>query len=130
MVDVCHRLLIITTDECRIAHDYKILQGGATKLPKSLPLSHRLINKLGLGKIASLSFDQGFSKIESRELLEACMPDTEVAMLRIGKLKALAAAINLNLILCVSAPQVGGQDTEFFAVFCYCSTGNLNVFFA
>jgi hypothetical protein len=85
-VELGHRLLI-ATDQYGIIHDYKIMQGG-DEVAEVAPLADRLIDKLGLDKIASLSFDRGFSSIENRELLEACMPDTEVVMPKKGKLSA------------------------------------------
>lgn len=85
-VELGHRLLI-ATDQYGIVHDYKIMQGG-NEAAEVAPLADRLIEKLGLDKIASLSFDRGFSSIENRELLEACMPGTEVVMPKKGKLSA------------------------------------------
>lgn len=85
-VELGHRLLI-ATDQYGMIHDYKIMQGG-DESAEVAPLADRLIDKLGLDKIASLSFDRGFSSIANRELLEACMPDTEVVMPKKGKLSA------------------------------------------
>ena len=85
-VELGHRLLIVT-DQYGIVHEYKIMHGG-DEAAEVAPLADRLIGKLGLEKIASLSFDRGFSSIENRELLELCMPETEVVMPKKGKLSA------------------------------------------
>ena len=85
-VELGHRLLI-ATDQYGIVQDYKIMHGG-DEVAEVAPLADRLINKLGLGEMASLSFDRGFSSIENRELLEACMSHTQVVMPKKGKLSA------------------------------------------
>jgi len=61
---------------------------GGDEAGKVAPLADRLIAKLGLGNISSLSFDRGFSSIANRELLELTMPDTEVIMPKKGKLSS------------------------------------------
>jgi hypothetical protein len=60
------------------------MQGG-DEAGEVAPLADRLIQKLGLDTIGSLSFDRGFSSIENRKLLEVCMPETEVVMPKRGK---------------------------------------------
>lgn len=85
-VELGHRLLI-ATDQYGIIHDYKIMQGG-DEAAEVAPLADRLVGKLGLDGLASLSFDRGFSSIENRELLELCLPATEVIMPKKGKLSA------------------------------------------
>lgn len=85
-VELGHRLLI-ATDQYGIVHDYKIMQGG-DEAAEVAPLADRLVEKLGLETLASLSFDRGFSSIENRELLELCLPATEVIMPKKGKLSA------------------------------------------
>lgn len=85
-VELGHRLLI-TTDQYGIIHDYKIMQGG-DEAAEVAPLADRLIAKLGLENITSLSVDRGFSSLENRELLELTMPRTQVIMPKKGKLSA------------------------------------------
>lgn len=85
-VELGHRLLI-TTDQYGLVHDYKIMSGG-DEAGEVAPLADRLVEKLGSGRIASISFDRGFSSIENRELLELCLPDTDVIMPKKGKLSA------------------------------------------
>ncbi len=83
-VELGHRLLI-ATDQYGIVHDYKIMQ-GADEAGEVAPLADRLVRKLGLETIASLSFDRGFSSVENRELLEMCLEGVEVVMPKKGKL--------------------------------------------
>ena len=83
-VELGHRLLI-ATDQYGIVHDYKIMQ-GADEAGEVAPLADRLVRKLGLETIASLSFDRGFSSVENRELLEMCLPAVEIIMPKKGKL--------------------------------------------
>lgn len=83
-VELGHRLLI-TTDQFGLVHDYKIMSGG-DEAGEVAPLADRLVDKLGQERIASISFDRGFSSIENRELLELCLPCTDVIMPKKGKL--------------------------------------------
>ena len=83
-VELGHRLLI-ATDQYGIVHDYKIMQ-GADEAGEVAPLADRLVRKLGLETIASLSFDRGFSSVENRKLLEMCLPAVEIIMPKKGKL--------------------------------------------
>lgn len=85
-VELGHRLLI-ATDQYGIVHDYKIMDGG-DEAGEVAPLADRLAVKLGADKIASLSFDRGFSSVENRELLELWLPATEIIMPKKGKLSA------------------------------------------
>ena len=85
-VELGHRLLI-ATDQYGIVHDYKIMQ-GADEAGEVAPLADRLVRKLGLETISSLSFDRGFSSVENRELLEMCLASVEVVMPKKGKLSA------------------------------------------
>ncbi len=85
-VELGHRLLI-ATDQYGMIHDYKIMFGG-NEASEVAPLVDRLMAKIGLGNISSLSFDRGFSSIENRQLLEFMMPETEVVMGKKGKLSA------------------------------------------
>ena len=86
-VELGHRLLI-AADEYGIVHDYKVMQGG-DEAAEVAPLADRLVSKLGLDSIASLSFDRGFSSIENRKLLEFCLPETEIIMPKKGKRSAV-----------------------------------------
>ena len=85
-VELGHRLLI-ATDQYGIIHDYKIMKGG-DEAGEVAALTDRLVKKLDLENIASLSFDRGFSSVENRELLELCLPDVEIIMPKKGKLTA------------------------------------------
>lgn len=85
-VELGHRLLI-ATDQYGIVHDYKIMEGG-DEAGEVASLGDRLVRKLGLEDIASLSFDRGFSSVENRELLEMCLAGVEVVMPKKGKLGA------------------------------------------
>jgi hypothetical protein len=85
-VELGHRLLI-ATDQYGVIHDYKIMKGG-DEAGEVAALADRLVKKLDLENIASLSFDRGFSSVENRELLELCLPDAEIIMPKRGKLTA------------------------------------------
>ena len=85
-VELGHRLLI-ATDQYGIVHDYKIMQ-GADEAGEVASLADRLVHKVGLESIASLSFDRGFSSVENRKLLEMCLPAVEIIMPKKGKLSA------------------------------------------
>ena len=85
-VELGHRLLI-ATDQYGIVHDYKIMQ-GADEAGEVASLADRLVRKLGLETMSSLSFDRGFSSVENRELLEMCLEGVEVIMPKKGKLNA------------------------------------------
>ena len=85
-VELGHRLLI-ATDQYGIVHDYKIMQ-GADEAGEVASLADRLVRKIGLETMASLSFDRGFSSVENRELLEMCLEGVEVIMPKKGKLSA------------------------------------------
>ena len=61
---------------------------GADEAGEVAPLADRLVRKLGLETISSLSFDRGFSSVENRELLEMCLASVEVVMPKKGKLSA------------------------------------------
>lgn len=79
--------LLITTDQYGLMHDYKIMSGG-DEAGEVAPLADRLLQKLDQGSIASISFERGFSSIGNRELLEFCLPTTDVIMPKKGKLSA------------------------------------------
>ncbi len=83
-VELGHRLLI-ASDQYGVIHDYKVMQ-GSDEAGEVAPLADRLVRKLGAQRIASLSFDRGFSSVGNRELLEMCLGDTEVVMPKKGKL--------------------------------------------
>ena len=85
-VELGHRLLI-ATDQYGIVHDYKIMQ-GAEESGEVASLADRLVHKVGVESIASLSFDRGFSSVENRELLELSLPAVEIIMPKKGNLSA------------------------------------------
>lgn len=81
-VELGHRLLI-TSDQHGLIHDYKIMDGG-DEAAEMIPLTDRLLNRLGESSIASISTDRGFSKASVRELIELYIP--LVIMPKKGKL--------------------------------------------
>jgi hypothetical protein len=83
-VELGHRLLI-ATDQHQLIQDYDVTVGGAD-VDQSLPLADRLLGRYGMGAIASLSFDKGFTRTEDRELLSLYVP--VVVMPKRGKKNA------------------------------------------
>lgn len=83
-VELGHRLLI-ATDQHQLIQDYDVPVGGAD-VDQSLPLTDRLLGRYGMGAIASLSFDKGFTRTEDRELLNLYVP--VVVMPKRGKKNA------------------------------------------
>jgi len=71
-VELGHRLLI-ATDQDQLIHDYDILLNQGD-MGQSVPASDRLLGLYGAGRIASISFDKGFTRAEDRELLELYIP--------------------------------------------------------
>src|SRR6266508_2425983 len=71
-VELGHRLLI-ATDQHQLIHDHDVPVGGAD-VDQSLPVTDRLLGRYGVGSIASLSFDKGFTRAEDRELLSLYVP--------------------------------------------------------
>ena len=83
-VELGHRLLI-ATDQHQLIQDYDVPVGGAD-VDQSLPVADRLLGRYGVGQLASLSFDKGFTRAEDRELLSLYVP--EVVMPKRGKKNA------------------------------------------
>jgi len=83
-VELGHRLLI-ATDQHQLIQDYDVPVGGAD-VDQSLPLADRLLGRYGVGSLASLSFDKGFTRTEDRELLSLYVP--VVVMPKRGKKNA------------------------------------------
>jgi IS5 family transposase len=70
-VELGHRLLI-ATDQHGLIQDYASPTG--VDVDQSIPVADRLLGRYGLGHIASISFDKGFTRQEDRELLELYIP--------------------------------------------------------
>ena len=71
-VELGHRLLI-ATDQHQLIQDYAVPVGGAD-VDQSVPVADRLLGRYGVGSLASLSFDKGFTRTEDRELLNLYVP--------------------------------------------------------
>ena len=71
-VELGHRFLIATCQN-QLIHDYDVPIGVA-EVDLSLPVTNRLLGRYGPGSLASLSFDQGFSRNADRELLSLSVP--------------------------------------------------------
>ena len=84
-VELGHRLLI-ATDQNQLIQDYDVPVGGAD-VDQSLPMADRLLGRYGAGRLASLSFDKGFTRAEDRELLSLYVP--VVVMPKRGKKNAV-----------------------------------------
>ena len=65
-VELGHRLLL-ATDQHELILDYRVMD-QPTEAEEVIPLADRLLSRYG--RIASLSFDKGFSREEDRQLLE------------------------------------------------------------
>jgi len=87
-VELGHRLLVVT-DEHGLIQDYDVPVGGVD-VNQSLGVADRLLGRYGVGSIASLSFDKGFTCEEDRQLLELCVP--LVVMPKRGKKNAAETA--------------------------------------
>lgn len=83
-VELGHRLLI-GTDQHQLIQDYAVPVGGAD-VDQSVPVADRLLARYGVGSIASLSFDKGFTRTEDRDLLSLYVPT--VVMPKRGKKNA------------------------------------------
>lgn len=83
-VELGHRLLI-ATDQHQLIQDYDVPVGGAD-VDQSLPVADRLLARYGAGRLASLSFDKGFTRAADRELLSLYVPT--VVMPKRGKKNA------------------------------------------
>ena len=70
-VELGHRLLI-ATDQHGLIQDYASPTG--VDVDQSVPVADRLLGRYGVGQIASISFDKGFTRAADRELLELYIP--------------------------------------------------------
>jgi IS5 family transposase len=70
-VELGHRLLI-ATDQHGLIQDYASPTGA--DVDQSVPVADRLLGRYGVGQVASLSFDKGFTRAEDRELLGLYIP--------------------------------------------------------
>jgi len=87
-VELGHRLLI-ATDQHELIQDYDVPVGGAD-VDQSVPVADRLLGRYGVGQIASLSFDKGFTRAQDRDLLTLYVP--MVVMPKRGKKNAAESA--------------------------------------
>jgi hypothetical protein len=71
-VEFGHRLLV-STEQHGFILDYKIMLGGSEHA-EAIPAADRLLERFGVGEIASHSFDKGFSSTEDRELISLYIP--------------------------------------------------------
>jgi IS5 family transposase len=76
-----HKLLI-ATDQHELILDYRVME-QPSDAEEAIALADRLLGRYGAGRIASLSFDKGFSREADRQLLELYIP--EVIMPKRGK---------------------------------------------
>jgi hypothetical protein len=77
--------LLIATDPHQLIQDYDVPVGGAD-VDQSLPVADRLLGRYGVGSLARLSFDKGFTRAQDRELLSLYGPT--VVMPKRGKKNA------------------------------------------
>lgn len=80
-VELGHKVLL-TTDQHELILDYKVMD-HTTDVDEVISLADRLLGRYGEGAVASLSFDKGFTREESRQLLGLYIP--EVVMPKRGK---------------------------------------------
>jgi hypothetical protein len=71
-VELGHKFLI-ATDQHQMIHDYAVLLGEA-EIDQSIPVTDRLLGRYGAGRVASISFDKGFTRTADRELLSLYVP--------------------------------------------------------
>lgn len=71
-IEFGHKLLV-TTDQHELILDYRVME-QPNDADEAIPLVDRLLSQYGVGNIASLSFDKGFSREEDRALLELYIP--------------------------------------------------------
>jgi IS5 family transposase len=83
-VELGHRLLL-ASDQQQLIQDYAVLRKEA-EVDQSIPVADRLLGRYGMGSVASLSFDKGFTRATDRELLSLYVP--EVVMPKRGKKNA------------------------------------------
>lgn len=84
-VELGHRLLL-ATDQHQLIQDYDVAAGVAD-VDRSVPVADRLLGRYGAGRVASLSFDKGFTREEDRDLLSLYVPT--VVMPKRGKKNAV-----------------------------------------
>lgn len=87
-VELGHRLLV-ATDQDRLIQDYDTLL-NQVDMGQSVPVTDRLLGRYGEGRIASISFDKGFTRAADRELLGLFIPT--VVMPKRGKKNAAETA--------------------------------------
>jgi hypothetical protein len=73
---------LIATDQHQLIQDYDVPASQAD-VDQSVPVADRLLGRYGVGQIASLSFDKGFTRAQDRDLLSLYVP--EVVMPKRGK---------------------------------------------
>ena len=83
-VELGHKLLV-ATDQQQLIQDYDVLLGAA-EVDQSIPVIDRLQGRYGVGSVASVSFDKGFTRSADRELLSLYVPT--VVMPKRGKKNA------------------------------------------
>ena len=83
-VELGHKLLL-ATDQQPLIQDYAVLLGEA-EVDQSILVADRLLGRYGAGRVASLSFDKGFTRTADRELLRLYVP--AVVMPKRGKKNA------------------------------------------
>lgn len=86
-VELGHRLLI-ATDRHGLIQDY--VSPSGVDVDQSVPVVDRLLGRYGVGQIASVSFDKGFTRASDRELLQLYVP--EVVMPKRGRKSASETA--------------------------------------
>ena len=84
-VELGHKLLL-TTDEHELILDYRVMP-QLNDADEAIGVADRLLARHGEGSIASMSFDKGFTREESRQLLALFIP--EVIMPKRGKRNAV-----------------------------------------
>ena len=92
-VELGHRFLIASSQH-QLIHDYDVpacashadRPVGGLDIDQSVPVTDRLLGRYGVGSIASVSFDKGFTRTEDRELLSLYIPT--VVMPKRGKKNA------------------------------------------
>ena len=84
-VELGHKLLI-ATDQNQLIQDYRVMMKEA-EVEMSIPLVDRLLGRYGVGSIASVSYDKGFTCEENRQLLGLYI--REVVMPKRGKKNAV-----------------------------------------
>ena len=80
---------MIAADQHELVQDYDV-PVGVVDVDQSVPVTDRLLGRYGVGQIASLSFDKGFTRAEDRDLLSLYVP--RVVMPKRGKKNAAETA--------------------------------------